>query len=153
MSDLKQQAPMQGAADTRQPGYAPPPEPTGWAGMAMFGAMMMILLGTFQAIVGFVAIFDPGYYLVTSSGLVVSVDYTTWGWVHLVVGLVAVAAGAGLMSGAMWARVLGVIIALCSAILNFAFIAAFPFWSITMITIAVLVIYAIAAHGKELKEV
>jgi hypothetical protein len=151
MSDLKQRTPTTGAGIDQQLGYEAPSEPTGWAGMALFGAVMMIMLGAFQAIVGFVAIFDEGYYLVGQSGLVVDVDYTTWGWVHLVVGLVALAAGLGLMRGATWARVVGICIALVSAILNFVFIAAFPFWAITMITIDVLVIYAIAAHGRELK--
>jgi hypothetical protein len=113
--------------------------------------MMMILLGSFQAIAGLVALFDDGYYLVGQNGLVIDVDYTAWGWVHLIVGLVAVAAGFGLATGRMWARVLGIIVASLSAIVNFAFIAAYPFWSLTMITLDVLIIYAIAAHGRELQ--
>jgi hypothetical protein len=113
--------------------------------------MMMILLGSFQAIAGLVALFDDGYYLVAPSGLVVNVDYTAWGWVHLIVGIVALAAGAGLFTGAMWARVLGIIVATLSAIVNFAFFPAFPFWAMTMIALDVLVIYAIASHGKELQ--
>ena len=82
---------------------------------------------------------------------VVHVNYTTWGWVHLILGLVAIGAGCGLFTGAMWARVLGITVALVSAIVNFAFIAAFPLWAITMITLDVLIIYAIAAHGRELQ--
>ena len=128
-----------------------PPEPTGWAGMVVFGAVMMLMLGTFQVIEGLVAIFDDGWYLVGKNGLVVSVDLTAWGWVHLAVGVVALAAGAGLMTGATWARVLGVLVAATAAIVNFAFVAAYPLWSLTMITLAVLVIYAITAHGRELQ--
>lgn len=135
-----------------QRGYqAPPPEPTGWAGVAVFGALMMIMLGIFQAITGLVAIFDDGYYLVGPSGLVVNVDYTAWGWLHLAIGAIALIAGFGLLSGAFWGRVLGVGVAVVSAIVNFAFIAAFPIWSIMIITLDVLVIYAIAAHGRELQ--
>ncbi len=152
MSDMRQQAPAAGTTRVpRQRGEAPP-EPTGWAGWVLFGAMMMILLGSFQAIAGLVALFDDGYYLTGPNGLVVNVDYTTWGWVHLVVGVVALAAGFGLFTGAMWARVLGITVAVISAIVNFAFMAAFPVWAITMITIDVLVIYAIAAHGRELQQ-
>jgi hypothetical protein len=126
-------------------------EPTGWAGFVIFGAMMMILLGSFHAIAGLVAIFNDKYYLVPSTGLVVSVDYTVWGWVHLILGLVAIAAGIGLFTGAMWARVTGIIVAGVSAIVNFAFLGAYPVWAITMITLDVLVIYAISAHGREVQ--
>jgi hypothetical protein len=113
--------------------------------------MMMILLGSFQAIAGLVALFDEDYYLVLNDELLVSVNYDTWGWTHLVVGLVALAAGLGLMTGAMWARVAGVAVAMVSAIVNLAFLAAFPIWALMMITLDVIIIYAITAHGGELK--
>src|SRR4051812_12509461 len=128
-----------------------PTEPTGWAGMAMFGAMVMILLGTFQVIAGLLALLDDGYYVVGSNQLVVHADYTAWGWVHIAIGAIAVAAGMGLMTGSTWARVLGVCVCLGSALVNFAFINAAPFWAFTMITLAVLTIYAITGHGGELK--
>jgi len=149
---MRQQTPATGT--TRVPtqrGREAPPEPTGWAGWVIFGAMMMIMLGAFQAIAGLVALFDDGYYLVGQNGLVVNVDYTAWGWAHLIIGVVALAAGFGLFTGAMWARVLGITVAVVSAIVNFAFIPAYPFWSLTMITLDVLIIYAIAAHGRELQ--
>ncbi len=126
-------------------------EPTAWAGWVVFGAMMMILLGAFQAIAGLVAIFDDGYYLVARTGLLIHVDYTTWGWVHLLIGLAAVAAGFGLMSGRMWARVLGVTVAGLSAIVNMAFMPAYPLWAMLMIAFDVIIIYAITAHGSEMK--
>ena len=137
----------------RQRGQEAPPEPTGWTGWVMFGAMMMMLLGAFQAIAGLVALFDDGYYLVSSSGLVVNIDYTAWGWAHLIIGLVAVAAGVGLMRGATWARVLGITVAAISAIANFLWMPAYPLWALTMITLDILVIYAIAAHGREMQNV
>ena len=56
-------------------------------GLVVFASFMMILLGTFQAIQGLVAIFDEGFYLVSHSGLVVDVDYNVWGAVHLLLGL------------------------------------------------------------------
>ena len=152
MSEVRQEAGAVGATGAaEQRDREPSPVPTGWAGWVLFGAMMMILLGAFQALAGLVALFDDGYYLVGPSGLVVDVDYTAWGWVHLIIGLVALAAGCGLLAGgAMWARISGITVAVISAIVNFAFIAAFPFWALTMITFDVLIIYAIAAHGREL---
>lgn len=150
MSDVRQQA---AAGTTRVPQQrgVEAPESSAWTGWVVFGAMMMILLGSFQAIAGLVALFDEGYYLVVNDELLVTVNYDTWGWTHLVIGLVALAAGLGLMTGAMWARVAGVAVAMISAIVNLAFIAAFPLWALTMITLDVIIIYAITAHGGELK--
>jgi hypothetical protein len=91
-------------------------------------------------------------YLVTPSGLVLSVDYNTWGWAHLIIGVLAVATGIGLIAGNMLARVVGVILAVISAILNLVFIAAYPVWSTIVIAIDVIVIYAIVVHGRELKD-
>lgn len=95
---------------------------TGWSGWVVFPGMMLVMLAVFQAIIGLVAIFDPGYYLVAANGLVVNVDYTTQGWVHLILGLVAAAAGVGLIAGNVVPRVLGVVVARLSAILNLTFI-------------------------------
>jgi hypothetical protein len=126
-------------------------EVTGWVGWIVFAGTMMSLVGTFHVIQGLVALFDNGYYLVSQNGLVVSVDYTTWGWAHLIAGVVVLGAGLGLFTGRTWARAVGVIVASISAILNFAFIAAFPVWSLTIIALDVFVIYAITAHGAEMK--
>jgi hypothetical protein len=127
------------------------PTVTGWAGWIVFGATLMIVLGAFELIEGFVAVFKDGYYLVPASRLVVHVDYTAWGWVHVGIGLVVVVAGLGLMTGRMWARVLGIVVAAASAIVNLAFIGAYPVWGTIMIALDVLVIYAIAVHGREMK--
>ena len=127
------------------------PEPTGWTGWIAFAATMMILLGTFQAIQGFVAIFDDGYYGVTESGLVVNVDYTVWGWTHLLLGVLIVIAGIGVLAGNLAARTVAVLLAGLSAIANMLFIEAYPIWSIIVITVDVLVIYALTVHGREMK--
>jgi hypothetical protein len=127
-------------------------ERTGWAGWAVFAGVMLVIVGAFQAIDGLVALFKDEIYLVRPNGLVVNVDYTAWGWVHLILGLVLVAAGAAIFSGRVWGRTLGVIAAIISAVLNFAYIGAYPVWSILIIAIDVLVIYALIAHGGELRE-
>ena len=129
-----------------------PRRPTAWAGMVVFAGVMLLMLGAFHAVMGFVAIFDPGYYLVTRNGLIVTVDYRTWGWVHLIFGAVAVLGGIGVMSGQTWARVVGIILAVLSAIVNVAFIAAYPLWSTIVIAVDVLVVYALAVHGKEVRD-
>jgi hypothetical protein len=127
------------------------PEATGWVGWIFFAGIMMVMLGTFQAIEGLIAIFNDKYFVVPRSGLVVTVDYTTWGWVHLLLGILVALAGLGVMAGQMWARIIGIILALVSAVVNIAFIAANPVWSTILITIDILVIYALTVHGKETK--
>jgi hypothetical protein len=128
-------------------------EVTGWVGWIIFAGTMLVLVGTFHVIQGLVALFDDGYYLVGKNGLTVNVDYTGWGWTHLIGGIIIIAAGLGLFAGRMWARVVGVVLAGLSAILNFAFIAAYPFWSLTVIALDIFVIYALTAHGREMKSV
>jgi len=124
-------------------------QPSGWVGMVVFGGLMMIVAGTFHAMAGLVGLFNDSYWLVPSSDLVVTVDYTTWGFVHLIIGVLAIAAGAGILAGQAWARVAGVVLAVISALVNIAFLAAFPLWAMLIIALDVLVIYALIAHGKE----
>ena len=137
------------ATETRAP-YREPP--TAWAGWVVFGAVMLITVGAFQIIEGLVALFDDGFYAVTSEGLLVDVDYNTWGWIHMTIGVIAILTGLGLLAGNTVARVVGVLVAMLSALVNLVFISAYPVWSAIMIAIDVLVIYAIIVHGREVKD-
>jgi hypothetical protein len=126
-------------------------ERTGWAGWVVFGGVMLIMMGAFQVTMGLVALFNDGFYAVRSDGLVVDVNYNTWGWIHIIIGLVGVLVGVGLMAGNMAARIAGVVIAFLSALANLAFTSAYPVWSVLVIVLDVIVIYAIIVHGRELK--
>jgi hypothetical protein len=147
---------MTGTSDIRgraETGRYGPYEETGrtrWVGWVVFAGVMMFMLGCFEVIAALVAIFDDDYYLVDSGGLVVRVDYTAWGWLHLVIGAVVIAAGVGVLTGRMWARVVGIVLAVLSALANMAFMAAYPLWSILIIALDVVVVYALAMHGGEL---
>lgn len=134
---------------TRQHGAAH--QTTGWVGWAVFAAVMMMLAGIFQSIFGLAAIFDDNFFVVTANQLLLF-DLTTWGWIHLIVGLLVFSAGVSLMSGGMYGRIIGVTLAFLSATVNIANISAYPIWSVVIITINVLVIYALIAHGDELSE-
>lgn len=125
--------------------------PTGWAGWVVFGGTMMILLGVFSLIEGFVAIFHHQYYVSTQQGLLVF-SLTGWGWVHVIAGALAILIGIGVLSGAMWARIAGVIICGLNAIAQLAFMSAYPIWAVIVITLDVLVIYALVAHGREVRD-
>jgi len=126
---------------------------TGWTGWIVFAGVMLVMLGVFHVIEAIVALVREDFYLVGSSGLAVHVNYTTWGWAHLVLGVIAGLAGIGLLAGNMVARVVGVIVAMVSALANMAFVPAYPVWSLIIITFDVLVIWAIIVHGSEMKSV
>jgi hypothetical protein len=124
---------------------------TGWVGWIVFAGFMLVMVGAFHIIEGLVALFRDEVFLVGPRGLVVNVDYTAWGWVHIIGGILAIATGAGLLAGQMWARILAVVVAFASAVINMAFLPAYPVWSAIVIAIDVLVIWAVTVHGSELK--
>ena len=117
-------------------------EPSGGAvGWTMFAAFMMIFIGSMHAISGFVGILNDEFYVKTPD-YVVQFDATTWGWIHLIGGTIVLLAGFALFSGAVWARTVGVIVALISAIASFAWLPFYPVWGITIIAIDIAVIWA-----------
>jgi hypothetical protein len=123
-------------------------ETSGWAvGFILFAAIMMIMVGIFEAIQGIVAIFENEFYVATRN-YVFQFDATTWGWIHLLVGLLVAFAGYGLLSGKTWARVVAITLAVLSAVANFLFIPYYPFWSLLIITLDVFVIWASAPMGE-----
>lgn len=126
-------------------------EPSGWVGWSYFAGFMMMFAGIFQGIAGLTAIFNDEYFLVTPERLL-AFDFTTWGWIHLLIGVVVFFAGLEIFrTGATWARLLAIFLAGLSLVANIAFIGAYPLWSIAVIVIDVLVIYALTVHGDELR--
>ena len=124
---------------------------TGWVGWIMFAGTMMMFLGGFHMFQGIVALFRHTEIAFPTSGLTIQVSFTQWGWLHLIAGALVFVAGLGLFTGRMWARVLGVILVSISAVVNFAWAAIYPFWSITLLAIDFFVLYALIAHGAEMK--
>ena len=150
MSDMGQPATSERrSADT--PMSADTRGQTAWVGWVVFAGMMLVLLGSFHVIQGLVALFRDEVFVVGQRGLVVNVDYTAWGWTHVIGGAIAILVGACLLAGQMWARVVAVVVAMLSAIVNVAFIPAYPVWSVMMVAVDVLVIWAITVHGSEIK--
>ena len=122
---------------------------SGWAvGFTVFAAVMMIMVGVFQALQGLVAIFENEFYVPTRNYLF-QFDATSWGWIHLLVGLIVAFAGFAVMAGRTWGRVVGITLAVVSAVVNFAFIPYYPFWALTVIALDIFVIWALAAHGRD----
>jgi hypothetical protein len=124
---------------------------TAWVGVIVFGGMMLFLLGVFHLIQGIVALADDTFYIARKGELVLAMNYTAWGWLHLALGVLALAAGIGVFGGALWARVAGVAVALVSALASMVFMPAYPVWGIIAIIFDVVVIYALVAHGHEVR--
>lgn len=118
---------------------------SGWVGFAGF---LMILAGIFQSIAGLVAIFKSDVYLTTQSNLIL-LDYDQWGWAHLIIGVVLILSALSLFAGQLWGRLMAVVLATISAIANFGFISAYPVWSIMIIVMDILIIYAVMMYNGE----
>src|SRR3954452_7351130 len=136
------QEPAVSAADSRGSGKV-----TGWVGWILFAGIIMFTGGIFNVIEGIVALARDDFYLVRSSGLVVNVDYTAYGWGLLIFGLLLVFAGYSVMAGKTWARVLAIILAVVNSIVHMVFMPAYPLWSVMVITLDVFIIYALVVHG------
>ena len=124
---------------------------SGWTGLAGFAGILLLVAGIFGIVQGLVALFNSSYYLVSETGLLVF-NYTTWGWIHIGLGALAMLAGVGIIAGETWALVVGIIIAAVHAIVQMGFLSAYPVWSTMIIALDVLIIYALATHGGYLAE-
>jgi hypothetical protein len=121
----------------------------GAVGWTMFAAFMLVLIGGFHIFAGLVGLINDKFYAVTPK-YVMQFDATTWGWIHLIGGIVVLLAGFSLLGGAVWARTVGVIVALISAFTSFAWLPWYPVWGIMIIVIDITVIWALTAHGRDI---
>jgi hypothetical protein len=111
----------------------------------------LIINGVFSGLQGLVAITGPDTYYLATPGSLFIFDAKGWGWWNLALGVLLILTAVALFSGATWARVVGVVIAGISAVVQLMLIPAQPWWSVIVIAMDVLIIYAIIAHGEELK--
>ena len=121
-----------------------------WHGLIAFASFVVLLLGAFHLIGGFVSLFEEDdVYAVPSEELLVSVNYTLWAIAHMALGLGMVLAAYALFWGRSWGRAAVVVMAMVSAVTNLAFLAAAPVWYTLMIGLDILVIYAVTVHGGD----
>ena len=114
-------------------------------GFTVFAGVIMIMAGAFQAIAGLVGVFANEFYVATRNYLF-QFDATSWGVIHLLVGLLVLFAGFAVIAGKTWARVLGIILVGLSALANFMWIPYYPFWALLIIALDVIVIWALAVY-------
>jgi hypothetical protein len=119
--------------------------PNGWLA---FAAIMLFLNGTFGALFGLAAVLNDDVVTVGGSGGVVLWDISAWGWFSIAIGLLMVTTGVGLVTGNSAARWLAVAFTCLSALLQFAYISAFPLWSIFVIVLDVVILYQLVARWQ-----
>lgn len=126
-------------------------EVSGWVGWVGFAALMLALVGIFHMIAGFVGLFQEDIYAVGPNA-VWMFDYSQWGWIHILGGLLAFLAAGSLAAGHTYGRFIAVLVAMVSVVANMAFVPVYPVWSLMMATVGVLVIWAVTVHGGELRQ-
>lgn len=136
------------ASTSNQPGTArgaatdsSHPFRTGWTA---FAAILMIFGGAMAIFQGIAAIAKDDVF-VTTRNYVFQFNLTGWGWIHLILGIVIVLAGCALFTGALWARVVGIVLAGLGALANFIWLPHYPLWSIVLIALDVFIIWALCA--------
>jgi hypothetical protein len=115
-------------------------------GWVLFAGVMLMILATLNVIDGIAAVSDSTFF--TENAKFVISNLNTWGWILIVFGVAQ-----GLVALGVWARIggvrwIGVAIAAGNAVLQLLFIPAYPFWSLCLFTLDILVIYGLIAHGK-----
>ncbi len=124
---------------------------TGWVGWAFFASIMLFIAAAIDLFYGIMAIIGPNTaYFISSSGAA-SFNIALWGWWSLILGVVLLLAGVALLRGAMWARIFAAVVAGISAISHLMSLPAQPWWSIVVVAIDLLIIFAVTVHGRELR--
>ncbi|MFR9799534.1 hypothetical protein ACL02U_27120 [Streptomyces sp. MS06] len=117
-------------------------------GLVTFAAVMLFIAGILDLFRGIMAIADDNIYVATPN-YIFKFDLTSWGWIQLVLGVIAMAVSAGLFTRALWARVVGIAIAGLLVIANFLSIPYYPVWSIVLIALYAFVIWALSVVQRE----
>ncbi|WP_128375135.1 DUF7144 family membrane protein [Streptomyces cavernae] len=134
---------------TATPTRPAPTEKQEWAtGLTAFAAVMLFLVGVLDIFRGITAIANDDIF-VTTRNYVFEYDLTGWGWVHLVLGAVAVIVSIGLLRTALWARIVGVAIAGLVIIANFLSLPYYPVWSVVMIALSGFIIWALCVVRRD----
>src|SRR5215213_11199469 len=124
-------------------------EVSGWAfGFAAFAGAIMLMVGIFQAFAGIAAIFNDEFFVV-GKNYTFDLDVTAWGWIHLIIGVIVALAGIAVYGGATWARDVGIVLAILSAVANFFFIPYYPVWSVLIIALCIAVIWALTVYNQD----
>lgn len=124
---------------------------TGWTGWVSFASVLMMLSGIVHILYGLGSLFSQGWYLYVNEQIYI-VNATTGGWVLLILGILLLVSGGLLMTGNLFGRIMGILLATLGIIANLAYIAIAPVWSILAVVVNAVVLYAVGVHGGEMKK-
>jgi|SRR5919107_1749377 hypothetical protein len=142
-------ADVPGSRDREPPGSSPKSRRRfGWLPIVFVAGVLLAALGVWNVVDGLTALIR-GDFIVTDADRVIALEVAGWGWILLAIGVVEITAGIALWIGAYWARVVAVLVAGLNGVVQFAFVAAYPFGAILIMIVAALVIYAVVRHGSE----
>jgi len=121
------------------------------SGWVTFAGVMIFIVGVLNAFDGLVAITQARYFERNiTDGLPITNNVKNWGWGALIIGILLILVSLGIFSGATWARVIGIVLVGINLLFQFAYLTHEPFWSLTMIAIDIIVIFALAgASGQD----
>ncbi|MEV6164596.1 hypothetical protein AB0L71_22230 [Streptomyces sp. NPDC052052] len=117
-------------------------------GWIAFAAVLMIFGGAMAIFEGIAAIAKGDVFVATRNYLF-QFSLTGWGWIHLILGIVIVLAGCALFTGAVWARVIGILLAGLGALAHFLWLPFYPFWSLVLIAINIFIMWALCTSPTE----
>ena len=144
------------AAETSAPTTNPPATAgaasgtkNAWAGgLTVFAGVILATVGVFQFFQGLAAVIKGGFYVVAPNNIY-EFSVSSWGWIHLILGIVLAVTGFFILTGQPWARVVGIVVAALSALANFLFIPYYPIWALVIIALDVAVIWALATYRPQ----
>ena len=113
--------------------------------------MVLGIVGCFQACAGAVALLNDEFFVVGAEWTF-AFDITTWGWIHLILGIIVLLSGFGIFTGNVAARPLGEILAGLSAAVDFLWLPWYPIWAIIVIVLDIAIIWALTSHGREIQK-
>ncbi|MDH2416008.1 hypothetical protein [Nocardioides sp. CER19] len=135
-------------ASTSRSGYDPPTRELVAIGVSTFAGVLMATVAVFQILQGIAAIAKDDVFI-TGQDYQFKLDVSTWGWIHLVIGIIALVAGAGILAGQTWGRLVGIFIAFLAILSNFAFIPYYPIWSVVVIAFWIATLWALCTQLSE----
>jgi len=115
-----------------------------WAeGIGIFAGAALLTVGIFQFLEGVAAAAKDDVF-VSTPNYVFEFDLTTWGWIHIILGVVVAVVGGAILAGQRWALVAGIVLAILSALLNFIWLPYYPAWAILIIAFDIAVVWALS---------
>ena len=124
--------------------------PRAWSGWIGFAGLMLLIIGAIDFFEGLIAVIRDNYYAV-ARGQIFIMDTTKWGWITMILGVILFLVGLGLASGAGWARWIAIILLVVNLLAQLSWLgnSGYPLWTLTIITLEIIVLYALTAKWSE----